>query len=79
MMAKRLAFAALFVSGMLLTACDGSGGAEGPGSVSVDEAKALDEAAEMLDERRLPEGALPPVPVPQQEAGETDAQEDQSE
>lgn len=45
------------MSGLLLSACD-TGGADGPGSVSVDEAQALDEAAEMLDERRLPDGAL---------------------
>jgi len=60
MIAKRASLAAACVSGLLLSAC-GSGGADGPGSVSVDEAQALDEAAEMLDERRLPEGALPPV------------------
>ncbi|MHA7820811.1 MAG: hypothetical protein ACX930_14285 [Erythrobacter sp.] len=45
---------------MLLAACDGGGGS-GPGAVSEGEARALDEAAEMLDERRLPAGALPPV------------------
>ena len=32
-----------------------------PGEVSEGEARALDEAAEMLEERRLPDGALPPL------------------
>ena len=48
---------------LLLTACGGSGNADGPGAVSVDEAKALDQAAEMLEERRLPEGALEQAPT----------------
>ncbi|WP_298307029.1 hypothetical protein [uncultured Erythrobacter sp.] len=74
MAAKRVGIATIFVPGLLLAACDGSGGAEGPGSVSVDEAKALDEAAEMLEERRLPEGALPPVSTPQQEVGEEEVE-----
>lgn len=45
-----------------LAACDGGGGA--PGAVSEGEAKALEEAAEMLEERQLPEGALPPTELP---------------
>lgn len=45
---------------LLLTACDSAGGSRGgPGAVSEGEARALDEAAQMLEERRLPEGALP--------------------
>jgi hypothetical protein len=43
---------------LALAAC-GSEGADPPGVVSPGEAKALDEAAEMLDERRLPPEALP--------------------
>ncbi|MCR9181209.1 MAG: hypothetical protein NXH71_13405 [Erythrobacteraceae bacterium] len=42
----------------LLAACD-SAGADAPGGVSTGEAKALEEAAQMLDERRLPDAALP--------------------
>lgn len=57
MAAKLGSLAASASIGLLLSACE-SGGADGPGSVSVDEAQALDEAAEMLDERRLPEGAV---------------------
>src|SRR6056297_1510640 len=45
---------------LLLTACDSAGGSRGgPGAVSEGEARALDEPAQMLEERRLPEGALP--------------------
>jgi hypothetical protein len=43
--------------------------------VSVDEAQALDEAAEMLDERRLPEGALSTAAPPAETAeGEEEGQ-----
>ena len=66
-MARWPAIGAALLSGAALSACD-AGGADGPGSVSVDEAQALDEAAEMLDERRLPEGTLPPVVSPGDEA-----------
>jgi hypothetical protein len=66
MAAKPWSLAVSASVGLLLTAC-GSGGADGPGSVSVDEAQALDEAAEMLDERRLPEGAVSTA-APTQEA-----------
>ncbi|BDI59981.1 hypothetical protein [Qipengyuania nanhaisediminis] len=52
---------------LALAACDG-GGADGPGAVSEGEARALDEAAEMLEQRNLPEGALPPVEMPIEQA-----------
>lgn len=51
----------LIAPALLLSACDSAGGSGGPGAVSEGEARALDEAAEMLEERRLPEGALPPT------------------
>lgn len=41
-----------------LAACGPAGNDPGPGGVTVDEARALDRAAEMLEERRLPEEAL---------------------
>lgn len=44
-----------------LTACSGADDDAGPGGVSVGEAKALDEAAEMIEARRLPEEALPEI------------------
>lgn len=57
---KALASAALLAPALLLVACDGgSGSSSGPGAVSEGEARALDEAAEMLEERQLPEGVLP--------------------
>ncbi len=37
----------------------------GPGGVTVGEARALDEAAEMLDAARLPEEALRPLAEPE--------------
>ena len=40
-----------------LTAC---GSEPGPGGVTAGEAKALDDAAEMLEAQRLPENALQP-------------------
>ena len=43
----------------LVTACGPAENDPGPGGVTVGEAKALDEAAEMLEERRLPPDALP--------------------
>lgn len=64
---NRLGAAALAL--LVLTACDsGTATATGPGAVSEGEARALDDAAEMLKERRLPEGALPPVETPEQAA-----------
>lgn len=43
--------AALF----LLTACGSADNEPGPGGVSVGEARALDEAAEMVEAKRLPQ------------------------
>ncbi|MEM9501780.1 MAG: hypothetical protein AAF941_08030 [Pseudomonadota bacterium] len=62
---------------MLLAACDGAGGS-GPGGVSEGEARALDEAAEMLDAQRLPDEALPALDEPPpggEPSGETEAAE----
>lgn len=47
----------------VLGACGESPGTA-PGAVSEGEARALEEAAEMLDERRLPKGALPETSQP---------------
>jgi hypothetical protein len=57
-MPRRLMLAAGPLFALALAAC-GSEGADAPGAVSPGEAKALEEAAEMLDERRLPPDALP--------------------
>lgn len=61
--------------GLALAACSESG-ADAPGEVSAGEAKALDEAAAMLDARRLPPEALPPedqprAAVPSEMTGDT--------
>lgn len=77
---QRLAslFAILFAI-LVLAACGPAGNDPGPGGVTVDEARALDEAAEMLEQRRLPPEALskpavegdapkPETPAPAQSA-----------
>ena len=46
-----------------LAAC-GDSGATAPGGVSPGEAKALEEAASMLDKRSLPPEAVPTEPTP---------------
>jgi hypothetical protein len=58
-----------------LGACEKSDNAPGPGGVTVGEARALDEAAEMIEQRRLPEEALrPPAPPPAATASPVPAQ-----
>ncbi|MBD3775142.1 MAG: hypothetical protein IE921_16355, partial [Rhodobacteraceae bacterium] len=44
---------------LLLAACGQSDTDPGPGGVTVGEARALDEAAEMIEARRLPPEAVP--------------------
>ena len=53
----------------LLAACGPSGNDPGPGGVSVDEARALDEAAEMIEARRLPPGTLATDDTEQDQGG----------
>ncbi|WP_162013452.1 hypothetical protein [Erythrobacter sp. NAP1] len=66
-----------------LAGCDSPGaGSSGPGGVSEGEARALDDAASMLEERELPEGVLPPTGadvLPPEDAPETPAQEENAE
>jgi hypothetical protein len=54
---------ALLCAGALAVGgCDGADmRGEGTGSLTEGEARALDDAASMLDEERLPDGALPDV------------------
>lgn len=49
---------ALLFASALLASCGAADTDPGPGGVTVGEARALDEAAEMLDSRRLPAEAL---------------------
>lgn len=44
----------------LLSACGSGGGDSGPGGVTAGEARALDDAAEMVEKKRLPADALRP-------------------
>ncbi|MEM6585703.1 MAG: hypothetical protein AAF692_08095 [Pseudomonadota bacterium] len=53
------------LAGLSLAACSGDTPETSPaGAVSEGEAAALDEAAKMLDEQRLPEGVLPDLDAP---------------
>ena len=47
---------------LALAACSKQDNAPGPGGVSVGEAKALDEAAQMIEDQRLP-AKQPPAPA----------------
>ena len=52
-----------------LAACGPADNEPGPGGVTVGEARALDEAAEMLEEQRLPPEAFEPTQPPSGDAG----------
>ena len=55
----------ILTASLLLAACGKADNDPGPGGVTVGEAKALDEAAEMIEARRLPPEALrSPAPIP---------------
>ncbi|HSQ94728.1 MAG TPA: hypothetical protein VLM18_01340 [Croceibacterium sp.] len=62
---------------IFLAACGQKDTDAGPGGVSVGEARALDDAAAMLEQRRLPPGALgngaPQAPAQQSSASPTPA------
>lgn len=60
------ALSALLAPALFLASCGPNDTDPGPGGVTVGEARALDEAAEMLDEQRLPEEALSPSPGPKE-------------
>lgn len=49
---------------LLLAACQKADNQPGPGGVTVGEAKALDEAAAMIEDQRLTKDALPSAPRP---------------
>lgn len=51
--------AALCIALLALAACGKSDDDPGPGGLTVGEARALDEAAEMIEARRMPQGAIP--------------------
>lgn len=69
------ALPAFLTAALLLAGCGPNDADPGPGGVTVGEARALDQAAEMLDEQRFPAEALP-APVEDataQESGQTEA------
>ena len=68
---RTLSAGGALAASLLLAGCGPNDTDPGPGGVTVGEARALDEAAEMLDEQRLPAEALPPTA----EASETPAPE----
>jgi len=53
------ALPALCLAAVLLSGCGAADEDPGPGAVTVGEDRALDQAAEMLDEQRLPAQAPP--------------------
>ena len=61
--------AAAIIAVLPLVACGPTDNDPGPGGVTVGEARALDEAAEMLDERNIPA-----EPITQPEGAEEQAQ-----
>lgn len=65
---------AVVLATLALVACGSSDDAGAPGDVSVSEAKALDEAAEMIEARRPPApAATASAPLPPQTAPQTPA------
>ena len=67
--AARLAGAA---AALALAGCGAGDNDPGPGGVTVGEARALDEAAEMLEQQRLPDAEIPaPASSPDAAAGAT--------
>ena len=72
--ARALALAPALI---VIAACDSGTGSSGPGAVSEGEARALDEAAEMLEERGLPDGVLPPTGTPAAPTDGADAEADE--
>ena len=49
---------------LVLASCGKPDNAPGPGGVTVGEARALDEAAEMIEAQRVPPAALQPTAAP---------------
>lgn len=71
---KPIALVPLALPICLLWACGPSDTDPGPGGVTVGEARALDEAAEMIEQRRLPPEALA-TPAEDQTAAPAPAQQ----
>ena len=66
--------ALLLLAVLTLAACGKADNEPGPGGVTMGEARALDEAAQMIEDDRLPPEAVPSIappaaPAPQQTPG----------
>lgn len=59
---------AIIAAPLALFACAPADNDPGPGGVTVGEAKALDDAAEMLEQRRLPPAALESDAAPDEDS-----------
>ena len=71
----RAALALLAITA-LLAACSPSNNDPGPGGVTVGEARALDEAAEMIEDRRIPADVLAEQDDAEQRMDEADTGRD---
>lgn len=58
----------IVVAALAVVSCGPSDNDPGPGGVTVGEARALDDAAEMIEARRVPPDALPQAPSENQAA-----------
>ncbi len=69
-MIRVMRYPTLLAISLLLAACGKADNAPGPGGLTVGEAKALDEAAEMIEAQRVPPAAITgtPAAVPVQPA-----------
>ena len=70
------ALALLALGTVLVSACSPSDNDPGPGGVTVGEARALDEAAEMIEERRIPADVLAEQDDAEQRMDEADTGRD---
>lgn len=68
----------VLVACLLLAACGKGENGPGPGGVTVGEARALDEAAQMLEEHRLAPEDLRPVESPDTQAAQANGDEGES-
>lgn len=75
------AFAVATVAAGLISACGPAGNDPGPGGVTIDEAEALEQAAEMIEARQPPpelldgvtiDAPLPPTAPDEEDAAESD-------
>ena len=69
---KRLVLLPALAPAFVLAACNSSTEGADPGAVTQEEAEALEDAASMLDEQRLPDETSAPETEPTPQGGETE-------